>query len=153
MRILASLSVLSLAAAGIICIPAIARAASCRITATTVRFRNYNPLNLVPLNRSGRITVRCSGSGTFTAALSTGQSGSYNPRYMLSGTTPDLLDYNLYTDPSHTSIWGDGSGGSVTVTHVFNNNRVSLTVYGQLPSQQNITPGNYADRITVTVSF
>lgn len=153
MRTLAALSVLSLAAAGMTCIPAIAQAASCRVTATPVRFGNYNPLRVAPLNRTSRITVNCSGTGTFTVALSTGQSGSYNPRYMLSGASADQLDYNLYTNAARNIIWGDGSGGSVIVTHVFNNNRVRLNVYAQIPARQDITPGNYTDNITVKVTF
>lgn len=70
-------------------------AANCTVTATSVAFGRYDPLTATPRNRNGRISVTCSGNGTFTVALSTGQSGSYNPRYMLGGSANDQLDYNL----------------------------------------------------------
>ncbi|MDE2023343.1 MAG: spore coat protein U domain-containing protein [Gammaproteobacteria bacterium] len=133
--------------------PATSQAASCTITANQLKFGNYNPLNATPLNRTGRIIVRCSGAGTVTAALSTGQSGSYNPRYMLSGTTGDQLDYNLYTDAARNIIWGDGTGGTLTSSQPFNNNRVRLNVYARVPARQDIAPGNYIDNITATISF
>jgi spore coat protein U-like protein len=145
---------LSLLAGSItVCVPSTSRAATCRVTATAVRFGNYNPLNVAALNRTGRIIVNCTGAGTFTAALSTGNSGSYAPRYMLSGATGDQLDYNLYTNAARTIIWGDGTGGSQIVSRAFNNNRVRLTVYARIPAQQNIAAGSYRDSIKVTVSF
>lgn len=133
--------------------PNASHAATCRVSATSVRFGNYNPLNATPVKRVGHLTIRCNGRGTFVAALSTGDSGSYAPRYMLSGTTNDQLDYNLYTNVARTIIWGDGTAGTQTVSHAFNNNRVRRSVYGQIPAQQNIAAGKYADSITATVSF
>lgn len=133
--------------------PNAARAANCRVSATAVRFGNYNPLNSAPVNRVGHLIVSCNGRGTFVAALSTGRSGSYTPRYMLSGATGDQLDYNLYTDAARTIIWGDGAGGTQTVSRRFHNNRVRLAVYAQLPAQQNVTAGKYLDNIVATVTF
>lgn len=134
-------------------LPANSHAASCTVRATQVKFGNYDPLSVAPLNRTSHITVNCRGAGSFVAALSTGDSGSYNPRYMLSLTTADQLDYNLYTDAARTIVWGDGSGGSQTVSQPFNNNRVRVNVYAQIPAQQDITPGTYSDTIDVVVTF
>ena len=128
-------------------------AANCTVTATAVTFGNYDPLAAASRNRNGRITIRCNGTGTFTVAISTGQSGSYTPRYMTSGTTGDQLNYNLYTDAARSLIWGDGSGGTQTVSQPFSNNRVRLTVYGQIPALENIAAGSYTDSITATVTF
>ncbi|HKV97431.1 MAG TPA: spore coat U domain-containing protein [Gammaproteobacteria bacterium] len=153
MRACIVLAVSLLACAVVLSVPATSRAASCTVRATRVNFGNYNPLNAAPLNRTGRITVRCSGAGTVTVALSTGQSGSYNPRYMLSGATGDQLDYNLYTNAARNIIWGDGTGGTLTSSQPFNNNRVRLNVYARVPAQQDIAPGNYIDNITATISF
>ena len=133
--------------------PNTSHAASCQVSATAVRFGNYDPLSAVPRNRVGHLTVNCHGAGTFVAALSTGRSGSYTPRYMLSGTSTDQLDYSLYTNVARTTIWGDGTGGTQTVSQAFNNNRTRLAVYAQVPAQQNVTPGTYTDNITATVTF
>lgn len=72
---------------------------------------------------------------------------------MLSATTRDQLDYNLYTGAARTTIWGDGTGGSVTVTQAFNNNQVRLSVYGRIPAMEDIAPGSHTDHITATVTF
>lgn len=134
--------------------PVTARAANCTLTTQAVAFGNYNPLNAAPRNRTTRIiTAVCNGKGTLTAALSTGQSNSYTPRYMISASTSDQLDYNLYTDATRTSIWGDGTGGSQMVSRNFRNNTVRLLAYGQIPAMQNVAAGTYTDLITATISF
>lgn len=135
-----------------LCAPNAAHAATCRVSATAVRFGNYNPLSTVPVNRAGRLIINCSGKGTLVAALNTGASGSYTPRYLLSASG-DQLDYNLYIDAARSIIWGDGSGSTQTVSRSFNNNRVRLTVYAQLPAMQNVVAGKYLDHIIATVTF
>lgn len=72
---------------------------------------------------------------------------------MLSGTTSDQLDYNLYTTAARVIIFGDGTGGTRTVSRNFKNNRVRINVYGQIPALENIAPGSYADSIVATVTF
>lgn len=153
MRDCFALAVCLLAGGLALSLPATSYAASCTVRATQVKFGNYDPLKAASLKRTSQITVNCKGAGTFVVALNTGDSGSYNPRYMLSGSTSDQLDYNLYTDPARSIIWGDGSGGSQTVSQPFNNNRVRVNVYAQIPAQQDISPGAYSDTINVIVTF
>lgn len=129
------------------------QAANCTVTATPVAFGNYDPLSATPRNRNGRISVACNGRGTFTVALSTGQSGAYNPRYMLSGATSDRLDYNLYTSAARSIVFGDGTGGTQTVSKGFRNNTKTVTVFGQIPAMENISAGTYSDSIVATVTF
>lgn len=144
----------ALLAAGIYTVVPTAHAASCTLRSRAVAFGNYDPLRGAPHNRTTRILrVRCTGNGTLTVALSTGKSNSYTPRYMISATSSDQLDYNLYTNPAHSSIWGDGTGGSQTVSRAFNNNTVNLFAYGQIAALQDVAPGRYTDHITATVSF
>lgn len=98
---------------------------------------------------------------TYTIALSPGGSGSFRPRLMSSGSA--RLQYNLYTDAGLTAIWGDGSGGSRTVTATImascnrGGNRCrgqqTTAVYGSIPAGQNVAAGSYADTITVTVTY
>lgn len=129
-------------------------AANCTVSATAVTFGNYDPLAAAPLNGNGDITVTCNGRGTFTVALSTGQSGSYAPRYMTGGSGGgDRLGYNLYTDAAHTIVFGDGTEGTETESKNFKNNTSHLTVHGQIPAMENIAAGNYSDTILVTVTF
>jgi spore coat protein U-like protein len=64
-----------------------------------------------------------------------------------------LLKYNLYSDSTHMTIWGDGTGGSSTVTGTNGHTTNNFTVYGQIPTPQGIAPNNYSDSITVTVTY
>ena len=128
-------------------------AATCTVTTRAIAFGNYNPLTATPLNGTGRITANCKGNGTLTVTLSTGQNGSYNPRYMLSGTTSNQLDYNLYTTAARVIIFGDGTGGTQTVSKNFKNKTVRVRIYGQIPAMENIAPGSYTDSIVATVTF
>jgi len=145
--------VLLLSATIMLLLPGASQAASCTVTARAVPFGNYNPFSINPLNRTARITAVCKGNGRLTVALSTGQSGSYNPRYMISAITSDQLDYNLYTTAARVIIFGDGAGGTQTVSKNFKNNTVRVNVYGQITVMQNIAPGIYSDNIVATVTF
>ena len=136
-----------------VCLPITLWAATCTVTATPIAYGNYDPFAAAPRNRTGRITAVCNGNGTLTVALSTGQSGAYNPRSMISGTTTDNLDYNLYTTAARVIIFGDGTAGTQTVSKNFNNKTVRIRVYGQIPAMENIAPGSYIDNITATITF
>ena len=67
----------------------------------------------------------------------------------------NTLTYNLYLNAAETQIWGDGTGGSVidnaTITALLGT--VTVTAYGLMPAAQDVSPGAYADTITVTVSY
>lgn len=131
----------------------------CTISASPVIFGNYDPLSATPVTGAGTLTFQCqsgvSGGGiTYTIALSSG-SGTFVQRTLTSG--PKVLNYNLYTDSTLTTIWGDGSSGtskvSTTVTKPQASAGVTNTVYGIIPAMQDVVPGSYSDNITVTVTF
>jgi spore coat protein U-like protein len=70
---------------------------------------------------------------------------------MTSGT--HVLTYNLYLDPTHLTIWGDGSSGTGTVSGTGTGANVGTPVYGRIPPGQNASVGSYSDVITVTVTY
>ena len=135
-------------------IPGVAWAAAvCTASATSVAFGTINPFGSA-ITPNGTITVACTGGGvgnTYTIALSTGGAGTYAMRKMTSGT--NTLNYNLYTSSALSSIWGDGTGGSATVTGSDEKATSNFTVYGKLPTPQGVTPSSYSDTITVTVTY
>jgi spore coat protein U-like protein len=146
-------------ALGIACVPQSAWALldSCSVSATEVGFGIYDPFSSSPADSTGTVTVTCFGllGGIFEVSLSTGQSGTYSARTMASGG--NSLNYNLYTNSSRTSIWGDGTGGtllqSVNCVLVCLGIPNNLTVYGRIPARQDVPAGAYGDSITVTVNF
>ncbi|HEX5282293.1 MAG TPA: spore coat U domain-containing protein [Micropepsaceae bacterium] len=138
------------------CVPGAAWAAgaSCTVSAAPVAFGTFNPFGSV-VTATGTISVTCSGgspSSPYTIALSTGGSGSFTTRHMSDGFS-DNLNYNLYTSAAHTSIWGDGTSGTVTVGGTNGHTTNNFTAYGQLPTPQGVTPNSYTDTITVTVTY
>ena len=126
------------------------------VSSTTLIFGNYLAASQSTANHT--VTISC-GLGldllpSFTVALSAGSSASFAPRRMAFGA--NMLDYNIYTTPGFTSVWGDGSGG--TLTQSFNGSLLSLgsttfTGYGRVPAGQYVVPGGYNDTLTVTVTF
>jgi len=123
-------------------------AATCNLDIQGVSFGNYDFLSSQDLDGVGHVTVTCDVSTSYTIALSQGN-GTYAVRLMNSG--PHQLAYNLYTDVSHTTVWGDGSSGSTVVNG--NGTNVDHAVYGSAAAGQNPYVGSYSDAITVTLTF
>lgn len=105
---------------------------------------------------AGSIVLTCTGSGTlnYTVKLGTGASGTIAPRQLRSGAS--LLDDNLYRDPARTQVWGDGTGGSTTVTGTVSllqqrSASVTVPVYGKIAGQLAPGAGRYSDTIIVSV--
>lgn len=134
--------------------------ASCTVTNATLDFGTYNVFSGAPVAAMTSIDVSCSFTNSINATLtfSTGSSGSYATRTMLSGG-PNPLNYNIYADSGHTQILGDGTSGTwyyYLVGTGRGRTTASWTVpaHGQVPSSQtSATPGTYTDTITVTVSY
>jgi spore coat protein U-like protein len=129
---------------------------SCTVTATSVAFGVYTPLQATGLTSNGTIAVSCSGvTGTnpIFIQLSTGTSGNYSTRTLKSGA--NTLNYNLFANASNSAIWGNGTGVSYEVeTFIYNfAPTANLTVYGTVNSGQDPAPGSYVDSITVTVNY
>jgi spore coat protein U-like protein len=124
-----------------------AGAASCNLSPQGVIFGSYDWLSPVPLDAVGYIHVSCDDTVSFTLALAV-DGGSVAGRRMTSGR--DYLDYELYTNASRTSFWGDGIRGSdLSIT----GESVDLPIYGRIPANQNVPANSYSDTITVTISY
>ncbi len=133
---------------------AFAQAPSCTISVTSVAFGNYNVFTTTPDDSTGTITYRCnSNAANISITLSDGSSTTFNPRTLRKGS--EVLDYNLYRNAARTTIWGNGTGGTsiYTRTNPPNNSNVSLTVYGRIPAQQDVSAGNYTDTVSAVINF
>lgn len=138
-------------------ISANAQAASCSFSSVIgVAFGTYDVFDPIARDSTGSITISCTGllpPDLVTIELGFGLAPVGANRYMLNGTT--ALGYNLYVDAARTMIWGNGSNGTVTQgpLSIANDTPTAFTVYGRMPALQNVSTGNYADTITVTVQF
>lgn len=126
----------------------VAAGAACSVTPQSVSFGSYDPLGASALDGVGSINVSCDAVTMMTVSLSSG-AGTFADRRMNGGATQ--LSYNLYTDTSRVTVWGDGVGGGSTVSA--NSSNVDLTVYGRIPASQNVPANVYTDTITVTVTY
>jgi spore coat protein U-like protein len=138
---------------GMVSAPSSAAPACSFSSTSSVGFGSYNVYSATPNNNGiGQLVILCKGGGgpSFVVTLSTGQSNNFVARFMTSGTKN--LNYNLYINSTRTTIWGDGTAGSSTMS-ALPNSSTTLTVYGQIPAGQDVPIGNYSDNITATVTF
>jgi spore coat protein U-like protein len=64
------------------------------------------------------------------------------------------LNYNLFMEQPGSRIWGDGTGGSQTLTTTSAAGSASFQVFGRIAAQQGqVRVGSYSDTIMVTVNF
>jgi spore coat protein U-like protein len=138
-----------------------ANAFNCNVNVTGLSFGGYDVFSTIPRDATATVTVTCNAPPQNPNApipviisLSPGYSGSFAQRQMQRVGGPERLAYNLFTTPSFSTVWGDGSGGSQTQTNlVTRTNPWNATIYGRLPAGQNVPVGSYSDVITVTIEF
>lgn len=124
---------------------------ACSISADGVPFGNYNPFDSVHLDSTGTVTVQCETPYTVEFSPSA-TNNQFDPRHM-ANPTDDRLIYNLFLDPAHTTIWGDGTNGTGTAGGDGSTLAIHHTIYGRIPAGQNARIGSYVDSITVTLLF
>jgi spore coat protein U-like protein len=139
--------------AGTLALPAPA-AAQCSITATGMAFGTYDVFSASPLDATATVRVQCNAVfRNIEVRLSTGSSSTFSPRTMLQGAT-NVLNYNIYRAADHSSIWGDGTGGTSYYTGtIWFWGSVTLTGYGRIPAGQDVRSGAYSDTVQAIVNF
>jgi spore coat protein U-like protein len=129
---------------------------NCRISTTPVNFGSYDVFSGYVQDSTGTISVSCNNPEkkpiAIRVTLSAGGSGIFNPRHMRAASGNDRLNYYLFTDPSRTVIWGDGTGGSSYVSGMITKtSSFTSLVFGRILPGQNVSVGNYSDVLTATV--
>lgn len=135
---------------GLLAVFTLTDAAPCTLSATPVGFGAYDTFSISPKDSTGTVTVSCDTGVAYTVAISAGGSGSISNREMSFET--NRLAYNLFTEPTHTIVWGDITGGTLVNGTGTGSNQIH-TVYGRVPARQNVRAGTYADSLIVTVEF
>jgi spore coat protein U-like protein len=132
-----------------------ARAASCSFnTVTGLSFGSYDVFVASPTPSAGNIAYTCTGGATVTITLSIGSAPSFTPRWLL-GPAGAHLQYNLFLDAGHATIWGDGTGvtGLYGPNAPADNATVMVPIFGSIPNGQDVPIGSYTDTITATINF
>lgn len=135
---------------------------TCTVTSTPMAFGSYNPLAFGNTDTTATVTFKCGGVAgllvPFVFDLGKGGSGSYTSRKLYNGTKE--LNYNIYTDATYTTVWGDTTAGTSNVGGGLLLDALGLspglvyTLYGRIPGRQlTVSPGVYTDSVTVTVTY
>lgn len=132
----------------------------CTIHVTPLNFGNYDIFSSHPTDTTGTITINCVDGVWAEVALGVSStSGTFNPRRMRRLGGSDLLDYNIYTAPVRTVIFGDGTGGTETVrihkppgTPKPEPWRSTVNIYGRIFPYQDVSAGTYLDTLIATVT-
>ena len=138
-----------------------AHAASCQISATDLAFGEYRFNSDVDVLGTVTVsiqdcTVDLAGPDvSYSISIGTGNSADFVDRTM-SGSS-GALHYNVYADPGHSLVWGDGSAGTVEVSGSFTaplQTSASHTAYARIPAgQTDLAPGAYSDQLTITINY
>ena len=154
-RILAHLAFLSA-----LVLPAMGRAApTCTVTTTGINFGMMSFKNLADVDSTGTVEIACNNPNISYSVLISAGAGTYAQRRMTANGHG--LGYNIFTSSTYTSVWGDGTSGSVAVTGTVSsnangqNNHGLHTLYGRIPltSIREAYSGSYADVLSVTISY
>jgi spore coat protein U-like protein len=133
---------------------------TCNAGATGEAFGTYNPFSSTATTSASTLTVTCQATisvlVSYTIALDGGSAGSVTARSMANGTT--RLPYQLYKDILYSQVWGDGTGGSSTVTDGYLLGVVAPVVktyvaYGSIGAGHQVAPGSYGDLITILLTY
>jgi spore coat protein U-like protein len=125
---------------------------NCTITTTNMGFTASGVLKSA-LSASSSITTRCTNGDSWRIALNGGSSGNVAARQMQRVGGGGAVNYQLYSDSSFTTAWGDGTGGTSMVTGTGTGNQQVISVFGRVPAQTTPQPGSYSDTITATITF
>jgi len=127
---------------------------SCTLTAgNTLAFGNYDPNSGTNLDGQTTINVSCTNGTTADLELDLGGNADGTTRRMADVTNgTSFLEYELYSDSGRTTVWGTG-GDAITYTGQGVLSAENDTVYGRVPSGQDVTVESYSDTITVTLTI
>ena len=125
----------------------------CEVTATDLDFGAYSAQSGTPLLGTTLLRATCTPETTYNIGLNEGTSpgATVNQRKMV-GATTGVLNYQLYSDATHSTIWGNTTGTD-TVTGVGTGLTQDHTVFGSVPASQVIPAGDYTDTITVRIYY
>ena len=125
-------------------------ASNCVMTAGSVAFGAYDPLVAhasAHLDQTGSVSVACVKGTVATVALGDGANYS-SGRRMTNGT--DFLAYDLYTTAGRTTVWDTTNLVGYTAATKAS---TSLTIYGRVPSNQDVAAGSYTDTVVAQAEF
>jgi len=107
------------------------------------------------VDTTSTLKVTCTTGADYDIGLDAGANESsaddVDTRRMTDGSS-HYVGYNMYTTTGRTTVWGD-TVDTNTVGSTGTGAEQSFTVYGRVPAQTTPQAGDYADTVTVTVTY
>lgn len=145
---------------------------SCTLTGGTLSFGAFQPQTSGTTSARGSVVVLCTINTPYDILVSAGNSNNELQRNMAGNVSNDSLQYNIYTDATYATVIGDKTNGTSHPMNGISDGRpvtngliagrnaylgsgrtVTWYFYGQLSNNQYVTPDNYTDNLTVTLSY
>jgi len=127
-------------------------------------FGAYTPISFpgnvasADADSTGTVSISCTGLAqtvSYALKLSAGRSNNIQSR-SLGGTGGGAdMTYNLFTDASRTTVWGDGASGTSFAGSIApTDGPVSHTFYGRVPAGQSaLRAGAFTDQLVITLEY
>lgn len=122
--------------------------ATCTISPKSLEFGTYDGTQV---QKTTTLSVTCTNTTGYNVGFNAGNNSTdVTTRKMASGSS--LLSYSLFSDANYKTNWGN-TVKTDTVSGTGDGSAHDLTVYGQIPAGQYVTPGSYTDTITATITY
>jgi spore coat protein U-like protein len=128
---------------------------NCTITTAPVAFGAYDPVVVNATTSDddvGTISIACTKGTVATIGLGLGANVSGTTRRMKDATT-DYLTYELYLDSTRATVWGTTGVNLFSAGAAPSKVARPFSVYGRIPSGQDVPAGSYTDTVVATVNF
>ena len=131
---------------------------SCSMNTTSMAFGTYdgvvaNASNA--LEATATVISTCTSGAealiTMNAGASAGSGSADAPVRRMTAGPGKYLDYQIYSDVSGETVWGNTALTGVALTGTGASQ--TLTVYGSIPSAQMVPQGDYSDQISITITY
>lgn len=127
---------------------------ACRIRTTGLNFGLYRALDPFPVFARAEVDVDCGRVPVqVRVTLTPGYSGRLLDRAMIQSNY--RLRYNIYADPAHRLVAGDGTAGTIPLVPLLRRlgGRNRFLLFGEIPPRQAIPAGDYSDQVDVVLEF
>ena len=131
---------------------------SCSINNTPMVFGAYDGVITnasTALDATATVTSSCTSGAatliTMNAGNSAGSGSDDTPVRRMTSGRGDYLVYQVYSDVSQETVWGNTASTGVALTGT--GLPQSHIVYGSIPSAQMVPEGDYSDQIVVTITY
>jgi spore coat protein U-like protein len=123
--------------------------ATCELEGGSLDFGTYTSAGGVK-EATGSFSYTCSPGASIALTLDGGSHLQDGNTRAMTGGGGGFLEYQLFTDPARTDEWEISTVGlQVSET---TGGSTDVQVYGRIPANQQVSPGDYSDNVTITLN-